>query len=124
MKKVLNIIFVTLGVVFLIILVYLFFFSPIKVNQLFGLGKTATSTEEISDSNGSTTANTDKNPLLSPAQEKTLQTFGIDPSTLPTQITPEMEQCFIAKLGSARVEAIKSGSTPTAAEFYAARSCF
>jgi hypothetical protein len=124
MKKALNIFFVSLGVVFLFILIYLFFFSPIKPQYFFSKDSGATTTESVEQDTSSSTGTADKNPLLSPAQEKTLQTFGIDPSTLPTQITPEMEQCFTAKLGSARVQAIKGGSTPTTAEFYSARSCF
>lgn len=121
MKKALNIFFVILGVIFLIILIYLFFFSPIKVGSIFGIGNSATTTEEVGDSSSS--SSTDKNPLLTPTQEKTLETFGVDPSKLPTSITPEMEACFVAKLGSSRVNEIKAGSSPTAADFFAARSC-
>jgi hypothetical protein len=118
MKKALNIFFVTLGVIFFIILIYLFFFSPVKISSILGAKDSATTTQESNSSSA-----VDKNPLLSPSQEKTLETFGVDPSKLPTSITPEMEACFVAKLGSTRVNEIKAGSSPTTADFFTARSC-
>ncbi len=77
-----------------------------------------------SSSTTETNSTSDKNPLLSPAQEKTLESYGINPASLPSTITPEMETCFVSKLGSTRVAEIKNGSAPTASDYFAAKSCF
>lgn len=77
-----------------------------------------------SESSPTTTAEVvDKNPLLNEQQEQTLEKLGVDPAKLPTQITPELEACFITKLGAPRVEAIKSGTAPTAIDFFKAQAC-
>lgn len=65
----------------------------------------------------------DKNPLLSPTQEKVLETFGVDPADVPSSITPAQAACFEEKLGSKRVEEIKAGDSPTALEFFTAKGC-
>lgn len=115
MKKALNIFFVSLGVIFLLIIIFLFTVSPINPLSFF-INK---------DSGNATTTNSteDKNPLLTPAQEKTVESFGINPASLPTTITPEMESCFVAKLGATRVQEIKNGSSPTASDYYKAKGC-
>ena len=48
---------------------------------------------------------------------------GIDTEELLSKITPEMEQCFIEKLGEERVNEIVEGDSPTAADLFKARSC-
>jgi hypothetical protein len=106
-------------VVFFIIILaglYLYFVDP------FGI-KTTFSETETPRTETSTETNNDKNPALSPAQEKALETFGIDPATVPTSVTPEQEACFVEKLGQQRVDEIKAGDSPTAAEFFKAKSC-
>lgn len=121
MKKFLTIFFVTLGVIFFILIlgaVYLFVFDPLHLGPiLFG----STADIQLQDNNGS--AKTDTHPLLSETQEKTLETFGIDPARIPSEITPSQEKCFENKLGKARVEEIKAGDSPTAVEFFTAKEC-
>lgn len=120
-KKFLTIFFVTLGVVFFILIlgaVYLFVFDPLHLKPvLFG----STATTQLHENSGS--AKTDLHPLLSETQEKTLETFGIDPRDVPSEITPSQEKCFEDKLGKARVEEIKAGDSPTAVEFFTAKEC-
>ena len=117
MKKIFTIFFVILGVIFFILIIigaYLYIADPLNLKPLLsGAVSTVESTGEI----------VDKNPLLNESQEKALETFGIDPAAVPSQITPEQEACFIEKLGSARVEEIKAGDSPTATEFFTARDC-
>lgn len=115
MKKFFTIFFVTLGVIFLVLILvgaYLFVFDPLHLR---------------SGSNESTAptgaAQVDKNPILSPSQEQALETFGIDPATVPSSITPEQEACFTKILGAARVAEIKAGDSPTATEYFKAKSC-
>lgn len=62
-------------------------------------------------------------PLLSDEQEKILDTIGIDSSIIPTEITPEMQKCFIEKLGAERVNEILEGDTPGIMEIFKAKSC-
>jgi len=116
MKKLLNIFFVSLGVIFLALIlvgVYLFTFDPLNIKPL--LFSDTTDVESVEQ--------VDKNPMLSPSQEKALSTFGIDPASVPSSITPEQEACFTEKLGEERVAEIKAGDTPTVTEFFEARDC-
>jgi hypothetical protein len=82
-----------------------------------------TSQSENGENIDSATGTPDKHPALTPSQEKALETFGIDPAAVPTEITPEQESCFIEILGEVRVGEIKAGDTPTATEFFRARGC-
>lgn len=66
---------------------------------------------------------TDKHPLLTAEQEKTLETYGVDVSQLPTSISAEMEKCFIDELGQERADEIVGGASPSAIEIFKARSC-
>lgn len=122
MKKFLQFFFITLGVIFFLLIItgiYLYVADPFGIKPMI---KDFT-TEPVPDKKQTTSTTVDKNPMLSPTQEKTLEKFGINPATLPTKITPTMEQCFYAKLGEKRANEIKAGSEPTAADYFAARSC-
>lgn len=66
---------------------------------------------------------TDSNPALSAEQETALRSSGVDPASLPSEITPEMEVCFEEKLGAERYAEIKAGSEPTVTDFFKAQSC-
>lgn len=63
------------------------------------------------------------NPLLSLEQNATLKSYGIDPSTLPTKITPEQLSCAEEKLGSTRFQELKEGSAPTLSDYFKAKDC-
>ena len=117
MKKILNIFFVTLGVIFFIIIIatpYFFIFGPFKggsfdSNSVFQTGETS---NEQTD-----------HPYLNESQENALRTFGINPASLPSEITPEQEACFESKLGEERVAEIKSGDSPTMDDYFKAKDC-
>ncbi len=119
MKKFLTYFFVTLGIVFFIIicsLAYLWFADPFGIRPMID-AFTATHNEgEILQK--------DKNPILSDEQEKALEKIGIDASSLPTEITPEMEKCFVEKLGASRVIEIKNGDEPSVKEVFITRECY
>jgi hypothetical protein len=121
MKKFLNIFFVTLGVIFFILILagaYFFVTDPLNLKPiLFG-----SDSETVSEVSGSGTQ-VDKNPVLNDSQEKALETFGIDPSSLPSEITPEQEKCFENAIGKTRVTEIKNGDSPSALEFFKAKDC-
>jgi len=121
MKKFLNIFFVTLGVIFLILILagaYFFVTDPLDLKPVF-FGSDPESVSEVSDPG----TQVDKNPVLNASQEKALETFGIDPADVPTEITPEQEACFESRIGEERVAEIKAGDSPTATEYFKARDC-
>lgn len=128
MKRFLTFFFVTLGVIFfLLILVAAYFYITDPWNLkplLFGSESTATT---VADEEGGTTAvrepARDANPMLNEQQEAALETVGINPADLPSEITPAQEACFVERLGAERVEEIKAGDSPTAMEIISARSC-
>lgn len=121
MRALISAFLIILGIVFLLVLcigVYVVVYNP------FGLSPFSR-TPESSDTQESVASTTfqDKNPLLSPTQERALETVGVDPASLPLSITPEMKECFIATLGDVRVAEIIAGATPTLTDFYRARNC-
>lgn len=137
MKKILYIFFVTLGVIFFgLILIgsYLFIFDPYNIKPLFKGLESDTNVESESESEfvlepeleseiDTEDVMVDKNPILNETQEKTLETFGIDPAKVPSEITPEQEECFREQLGDGRVDEIISGDSPTITEYFKARNC-
>lgn len=122
MKKFLQFFFITLGVIFFLLIIFGIYFyvsDPYGIKPMIK-NLTTQPTPVKKQADGTVV---DKNPMLSPTQEQALEKFGIDPAALPAKITPAMEQCFYAKLGEKRANEIKAGSEPTAADYFAARSC-
>lgn len=114
-----------LGIMFFILLAgagYVWFADPFGV---ISSGASPTSLIKVMTGNADAPVdNVDKNPLLNEQQEAQLEGLGIDPATLPAQITAEMEACFTAKLGQERTSQIIQGSAPTPTDFFKAQSCF
>ena len=129
MKKILTRFFVTLGIVFFVSIlagVYFFITDPYNLKPLiFGTGQKNTSVENVDTSVKAETSSTaDAGGFqLSDTQRNALESFGIDPSTVPTSISAEQETCFNDVLGTARVAEIKAGDSPSALEFIKAKSC-
>jgi hypothetical protein len=119
MKKLLNAFFVTLGVVFFVIIlsgIYFYIADPFNLKPLLYGDESiviATTTNEKIDTHLP----------LNESQVKALETFGIDPANIPRQITSMQEACFEEKLGKERVTEIKAGDSPTPAEYLKARDC-
>lgn len=65
----------------------------------------------------------DSNPLLNETQEAILESIGIDPATLPTEITPQMQECAIEALGLDRIKEILAESAPTLNDIVAIQEC-
>lgn len=115
MKTFFTYFFVTLGVIFFVLLLvasYVYFADP------FGFFSSASYKSAAGDEQ------VDRNPALNASQEKAVESFGIDPASLPSSITPAQEACAREKLGDQRVEEIKGGDAPTPTDYYKARSCF
>lgn len=125
--KILNIFFVFLGIIFFILIIgvsYIWIADPFNLQPLTPAGispvsviKTFTGNSEVEIDN------VDKNPLLTEEQEAQLESLGIEPADLPSEITPQMEECFIQKLGEKRTNEIIEGNAPTVLDFFKARSC-
>jgi hypothetical protein len=120
--------FVFLGILFFVLLcagAYVWVADPFEVRPLIRMLWDSDNPERIN----SPTPSVDEqrapstHPALSASQEAALETLGIDPSTLPTTITKEQEACFMQVLGGPRVAEIKAGASPSAAEFFRARTC-
>lgn len=135
MKAILTKIFVTLGVIFtllLIVVAYFFIADPYNLRPiLFGAGggvQTSLSSEVASDALGDAGAST-TTPLagtgftLSSPQRQALIEMGIDPSSVPTQVSVQQETCFVEMLGADRVKEIKAGAVPNGIELLKAKSC-
>jgi hypothetical protein len=141
MKTFLTRFFVTLGVLFFLLLcagAYLWFADPFELRPLVSMLMTpaashstpsadsnaaSAETPSATDSTSPSAVQAEAKSSLSPEQVSALEKIGIDPATLPTTITPAQEACFTEKLGAPRVAEIKAGATPSAAEFFTARSC-
>lgn len=65
----------------------------------------------------------DKNPLLSADQERALENIGVNVESLPQELTPAMQDCFVKKLGENRTKEIINGSTPSVVDFLKAKDC-
>jgi len=125
--KILNVFFVFLGVIFFILIlgvIYFFVFDPFNLKTFIPEDQSLFSTtKNLIFQRESVDTNIDRNPLLSSEQEVMLESVGVDTSKLPSEITPEMQKCFIEKLGQERANEIVGGSSPTAGEIISANSC-
>lgn len=114
---VLKVFLMAMGVIFLIILgiaAYLIVADP------FGIRDIMKPAGAMSAADG---AAEDKNPLLTPQQEAFAESVGIDPASLPSEITPEMESCLIDAVGAERAAEIQAGAAPTPFEILKAKGC-
>jgi len=59
---------------------------------------------------------------LTPGQRQLIEALGIDANSIT--ITAEMVACAEAKLGTARVEEIKNGATPSFSEGVSLAACY
>lgn len=143
MKNITVQLFVTLGVIFLILVifaVYFFVTDPYEIKPLlFGTSASIQSNDvresnaqSVSDTNISTTQTEQEDSIpasssggfeLSSAQVEALISLGIDPETVPSSISAQQEACFVETLGEDRVVEIKGGAIPSAIEFMKAKSC-
>jgi len=116
--KILNIFFVTLGVIFFILLMiglYLLVADPFDIKPLIFPAASSTA--------GAATSTPSSNPLISSEQKAALEKLGIDTAKLPSTISPAMETCFTEKLGTTRTNEIKQGSLISAIDLIKVQSC-
>lgn len=133
--KILNTIFVILGVIFLLIILigtYLFIADPWNIKPFifgsdFKIETTQKNTADTTTTSTSTTTgtsnSTDTKIVLSAKQKETLAALGVDPAVIPSSITATQETCLRTKLGTARLAELLAGDSPTAIDFVNAKSC-
>lgn len=120
MKPALTKIFVTLGILFVFLVlggVYFYVTDPMNLKpMLFG----SDSTETKNDNTKPVVAGGFQ---LSESQKQALVSAGMDPSKVPSSISATQETCFMNALGNARVVEIKGGAVPSGVEFLKSKSC-
>lgn len=84
-------------------------------------GDTSSSTESASSTNYQAENITIESDSLSPNQQKTLETLGIEGDI---EITPEMIACAEEKVGKERLDEIINGDTPSFLEGVSLVSCY
>ncbi|MDA3802746.1 MAG: hypothetical protein PF488_02500 [Patescibacteria group bacterium] len=134
MKKIIQVLLIIILLV-VVALIIIFSFNPynLRTKLIGGVINNYLSNEiedySTADNNINNTktdnniVETDKNPLLNEEQEKTLEGYGVDVSQLPDNISPEMEACFVEKLGQDRADEIVAGSSPNSLEVIKAKNC-
>lgn len=132
--KILNRFFVVLGIIFFIIILgmaYLFVADPFNLKPLFSSFNITPSTVidvagliNNTQNTTSPTSDTKTNSLISAQQEQILKAIGVNPDTLPTEITPALEKCLLEKVGAQRAEEIAKGADITTMDFLKASACF
>ncbi|HKK54142.1 MAG TPA: hypothetical protein VJ926_01335 [Patescibacteria group bacterium] len=118
--KTLRVFFVILGVIFFLLIVAVFYLYQ---TDFYGIKTMINYEKEEVTTTNDINKTEDKNSALSAEQEAQLESIGVDPATVPSEVTPEMEDCFIQKLGEERVREIEDGSSPTALELIKAKPC-
>ena len=120
MKPILTNILVTLGILFLfLILVGVYFYSVDPMNlkpMIFG-----DSTKTMQG--GETGTSSAEGFQLSEQQKQAIISAGVDPAKVPSSVSATQEACFVNALGEARVAEIKAGAVPNSIEFLKAKSC-
>lgn len=133
MKKIFTVLFVSMGVLFLlqlIALAYFFVVDPYNLKPILFPADRPVSTAPASTNevNGNETEQTTEGAAsaeasgMTAAQAEALNSVGLDASAAQS-FTPEQIACFEALLGASRVAEIKAGAVPTMAEFYTVREC-
>ena len=121
MKKIWKIIvglLAIIGALTIALITYLYLADPLGLKELLKPTPTAPTS---ATNEPATTGTTQYN--LSPAKKFFLQKAGIDPNSLPTTITPELEDCLVNAVGQVRAAAIKAGDVPTVTDLFKAKAC-
>lgn len=120
--KIWQIIFIVIGVITtaLILLIVLVAITIILIKP-WGIDVVDTGSALINPPTESTGYD---HPLLNPQQEALLESAGVDPSKVPTSLTPAQQQCAIDALGEKRAMELVNGATPSLTDITEAKQCF
>jgi len=125
-------IFVVLGIMFLILVAFIIYFSASEPTALEANPEVIQDdiTPIMNEQNNNNSANDTINGQvvsggfeLSNAQIEALIDLGVDPDDIPNSISAEQEMCMIEALSEERAQEIKTGDIPSMLEFAQLRSC-
>ncbi len=116
--KVLLIVFITIVVIILASFAYIMIKNPLGIGTLI---KSSIIQREV-EVNMSDYEDYD-HPLLTKEQEERVIKSGIDIEAIPTEITPEQQQCGVDKLGEDRILEIINGADPSPIEILKILPC-
>jgi len=117
MKKFFTRLFVFFGVLFFLEIIlgaYIWLADPFNLKPILS--------SSLPNSNASSESTFD-HPLLNSTQEAVLSGLGVDVANLPSEVTPAMETCLIAKVGTDRAQEIMNGALPNLLDIAKAKSC-
>ena len=116
--KVILIVFITIVVIILASFAYIMIKNPLGIGTLI---KSSIIQREV-EVNMSDYEDYD-HPLLTKEQEERVIKSGIDIEAIPTEITPEQQQCGVDKLGEDRILEIINGADPSPIEILKILPC-
>ncbi len=139
MKKFFTYFFVTLGVIFFVLILlalYLYIVNPNGIQtrldpivtevleEDLGLTEATFGGEGNTEVNSETSVESaeESETSVTPAQAEALEALGLDPAAI-SSITPEQEACFVRTLGQARVDEVKAGAVPNPIDLFKAKEC-
>lgn len=124
--KALLILIISIIVIAIALAAYIMIKNPLGLRDVFVASYINTHQTESTATSTSNTASssTYDHPLLNEEQEARAAKAGIDVSKLPSEITPEQQQCVNNKLGEARVMEIIKGAEPSPIEMIRVVPCF
>lgn len=106
---------------------YLWFVDPLNIRPLLfpsGVAPAGTSPLPQQPAGSAPTPNDPRgNVPLSQQQQSAAASLGLSSAAVADLLTPATEACAVATLGQARVDQIKQGAAPTAAEMLRAGHC-
>lgn len=142
--KILQVVLMALGVLFLAIVAWLLIADPLGLRDTGKPSPVPPAADQITDSPSMPSSpsipaqppgqpapepipsaeptNTGAGTGLTPSQEAALQAVGIDPQAV-SNITPEQEACLREAVGEQRADEIIAGSTPTVLELLKGKKC-
>ncbi|KKT22075.1 MAG: hypothetical protein UW06_C0020G0005 [Parcubacteria group bacterium GW2011_GWE1_43_8] len=103
------------GALTIVLVAYLYFVDPFGLKALLQPTLPSATNNEPAGTSGSYN--------LSPSQKLFLEKAGIDANSLPTTITPELEDCLVNAVGEERANQIKAGAVPTVTDLFKAKAC-
>jgi len=111
-----------MGIIVTLLVLVSLTFGYVMVKNPMGLGDMIKSYFNKDDINTEEVQNYD-HPLLDEEQEQQLIDSGVDITKLPTEVTPEQEECVMGKISPERIQEIINGAEPTPLELIQVLPC-
>ncbi|MBN2884500.1 hypothetical protein JXE04_01095 [Patescibacteria group bacterium] len=127
--KALLILIISIIVIAIALAAYIMIKNPLGLRDVFVASyikdnSVLSTVNNVNNADNIPASSTYDHPLLNDEQEAMAAKAGIDVSKLPSEITPEQQQCVNSKLGEARVLEIIKGAEPSPLEMIKVVPCF